>query len=392
VAAVAFVPVRGGSKSIPLKNIKLLAGKPLVWWSLVALQNSSQIEAIYVATDSAVIRATVLSFQFDKVRIYDRRHENAQDTSSTESVVIEFLETHPLSPDCLFVLCQATNPFVEPTDFDRAIKALERSTADSLLSVVVSKRFLWTREGTPLNYDFVRRPRRQDFEGCYLENGAFYVNRVENILKHRNRLSGKVLPFEMSDVSQFELDEPDDWTVCEELLRSRKTGPRHYEQAARSIRVFLTDVDGVLTDGGMYYSAEGEHLKKYQTQDAHGMRLLQQEGIKIGLVTSENSEINRRRADKMKLDIAIHGSTNKLANVTALCQDLGVTLAQVAYIGDDLNCHELLQAVGLRACPRNAVTKVKNVPGIIHLQRSGGEGAVREFADFILNMKALGQD
>ena len=149
------------------------------------------------------------------------------------------------------------------------------------------------------------------------------------------------------------------------------------------IKVFLTDVDGVLTDAGMYYTASGDEFKKFNTHDGMGMVMLQKAGIKTGMLTTEDTPIVKRRADKLKVDYLYQGVGfgGKLAAAQEICTKEGITLNEVAYIGDDINCIELLQAVGLAACPANATPKVKAIAGIIHLQKSGGEGAAREFID-----------
>lgn len=152
------------------------------------------------------------------------------------------------------------------------------------------------------------------------------------------------------------------------------------------IKLFLTDVDGVLTDAGMYYSEHGDELKKFNTHDGMGLQIIQSLGIKTGIITSENTKIVERRFNKLKLDYLFQGkkSGGKLASAKEICEKEGISLAEVAYIGDDINCFELLSAVGLAACPANALDKVKSIPGIIQLKKSGGEGCVREFIEMII--------
>ncbi len=153
------------------------------------------------------------------------------------------------------------------------------------------------------------------------------------------------------------------------------------------IKVFLTDVDGVLTDAGMYYSEQGDELKKFNTHDGMGLQLIREKGIKTGIITSENTQMVERRAKKLKLDYLYQGKREggKLASVLEICEKEGISLKEVAYIGDDVNCFELLSNVGLAACPANAIDAVKNIPGIIRMNKKGGEGCVREFIELILN-------
>lgn len=152
------------------------------------------------------------------------------------------------------------------------------------------------------------------------------------------------------------------------------------------IRLFLTDVDGTLTDGGMYYGSDGTEFKKFNTRDGMGLQLLQRTGVKVGIVTSENTTINVNRARKIGLDYLKQSARDggKLAAVNEICDELGISLSEVAYVGDDVNCYDLLAAVGWAACPADACEKVRHIPGIHILERRGGDACVREWIDMIL--------
>lgn len=383
---IAFIPVRGGSKSIPLKNIKGLGGKPLLHYSLQALDQCPEVSDIIVSTDHAEIEKAALDFGSKKVHIHHRSPANAQDKSSTESVMLEYLKISHHENDDQFILVQATNPFPVAHDFSKALKQIKKEKAQSLLSVVRSKRFFWSESGKPLNYDFKKRPRRQDFDGMMMENGAFYISSVGAILKSKNRLSGKISLYEMPEESGFEIDEPSDWTIVEGLLKSRKVTSKSAKKRSLSdIKLFLTDVDGVLTDAGMYYSEKGDELKKFNTLDGMGLQLLMKAGVKTGIVTGENTQLVNWRRQKLGLDFLQQGAKDKLTIVKGICSELKITLNEVAFIGDDINDFEILSEVGFPACPSSAVDKIKSIPGILKLSKSGGEGVVREYIDLILS-------
>lgn len=215
---LAFVPVRCGSKSIPLKNIKLFCGKPLVYWNLQALQSSSKVDEIYVATDCSEIKEVVKSFAFSKVSVYDREPENAADKSSTESVMLEFLRSRSFTGDETFILVQATSPLTSSEDFNNAIDIFKSGKFESLLTCARVKKFFWNENGVPINYDYRKRPRRQDFKGVLLENGSFYINLVGNIIRDENRLSGKIGIYEMPEYKSVDIDELDDWALAERQM------------------------------------------------------------------------------------------------------------------------------------------------------------------------------
>ncbi len=380
---IAFIPARGGSKSIPLKNIKLFCGKPLIYWSLNALEHVALVDEIIVATDNVTIANIALSFSFKKVKVFRRSPENATDTASTESVLLEYFRTVHLLPSDVVILVQATSPLTESIHFDEALTQYFENKYDSILTCVRSFRFFWNADGTPKNYDYKERPRRQDFAGDLMENGAFYINSVENIVQYRNRLSARIGIYEMPSYTAMEIDEPDDWKMMEALMNRHVLSKRNF----KDIRLFLSDVDGVLTDGGMYYSESGDESKKFNTRDGMGFQLLREVGIKTGIITSENTHIVERRASKLKIDYLYQGKRNggKLQDALDICQKEGITLEQVAYIGDDVNCYDLLSQVGAAACPADAADKIKSIPGILILNKKGGEGAVREFIELFLS-------
>lgn len=152
------------------------------------------------------------------------------------------------------------------------------------------------------------------------------------------------------------------------------------------IKLFASDVDGTLTDGCMYYAENGIELKKFNFRDGMGFQLLREVGIKTAIVTTENTQIVRKRADKLKIDFLSVGSLDKLDFIKKICKEINISLTEVAYIGDDINDIELLEQVGLKACPCDAVERVKQIKNIKILTKCGGEGAVREFIEYILSL------
>jgi len=379
MSIIAFIPARGGSKSIPEKNSKIFCGKPLIFWNLQELQKSN-VDKIVVATDSEKIKSVVNSFNFSKVKVYDRSKENAQDTSSTEAVILEYISSSDLSDEDIFMLAQATSPFTQTSHFNEGLELFKKH--DSVLSCCESKRFSW-KNGKALNYDIYNRPRRQDFQGTLIENGAFYISSVSNIKQSKNRISGNIGIYEMPEYTYTEIDEIEDWIVAESLMK--RFVLKNVKRDFSKIKLFLSDVDGVLTDAGMYYTESGDEFKKFCTYDGMGFQILQKSGIKVGMLTTEDRELNRRRAKKLGLDFDFHGAKDKLQIVKDLCAKENITLNEVAYIGDDVNCFGLLSHVGIAACPNNAVAKIKAIPNIMQLEKNGGDGVVREFVELFLS-------
>lgn len=222
---IAFIPVRGGSKSIPLKNIRPLCGKPLVYWTAKAACECKRIDKVYISTDSEQIRLVVEGFALDKVVVVDRSAETASDTASTESAMLEFAEKHDFDN---IILIQATSPMLTAEELNKGLELYERPDCDGVFSAVRRYQFLWTSmpDGTahPYNYDIYHRPRRQEYDGYLVENGAFYITSRERLLSTKNRISGNIRALEMSDISLYEIDEPSDWVVIEEMMRSINSG------------------------------------------------------------------------------------------------------------------------------------------------------------------------
>ena len=384
MSVIAFIPVRGGSKSIPLKNIKPLCGKPLVCWNIEALEACPLVDEVIVATDSDEIWKTVESRNYKKTHLYRRSAQNACDTASTESVMLEYIEYAQMPKDDVFMLVQATSPLTEAVHFTEALQMYGEGKYDSMLTCVRNYRFFWNEDGSSMNYDYMSRPRRQNFSGMLMENGAFYINTVGNILSNGNRLGGKIGIYEMPEYTATEIDEPDDWMILEKLMRKYES--EFVNQKKPNIKLFITDIDGTLTDGGMYYSENGDELKKFNTRDGMGLQMLREAGIKTAIITSEDRKLNQRRAEKLKVDFIRQGRVNggKLAVAHEIATEMGITMQEVAYIGDDVNCLEILSEVGYAACPADACEKVKDIPCIKIMSKKGGEGCVREFVENIL--------
>jgi len=345
MSILAFIPARGGSKSIPLKNIKMFCGKPLIYWSLLALQKS-RVDKIIVATDSNHIKNTVLSFSFSKVEVYNRNDKNATDEASSESVMLEYIKSVNMQESYTFMLVQATSPFTQTNNFDEALDLFE--SFDSVVSCSIIKRFFWNENGVPLNYDINKRKRRQDFKGTLIENGAFYINSVKNIKESKNRIKGKIGIYQMPEYTRIEIDEELDWTIAEKTMYKYVLNNKKYN--INNIKIVLTDVDGVLTDAGMYYSENGDEIKKFCVYDGMAFKILQDHGYKVGIITTEDMNLNRRRAKKLNLDYDFHGINDKLTAVKKLCKKENIDINQVAYVGDDINCYELLLNVGIANC------------------------------------------
>ena len=160
------------------------------------------------------------------------------------------------------------------------------------------------------------------------------------------------------------------------------------EKRLNNIKLFITDIDGVWTDGGMYYDQSGNEWKKFNTADSAGVLLLKMVNIPTAIITGEDTNIVKRRAEKLNIPHLFMGVQDKLSVTVKLCHELNISIDDVAYIGDDLNDYHLLQKVGLSASPINAPEYIKNkVDWVVPVK--GGDGAYRTFVEFYLERADL---
>ena len=152
---------------------------------------------------------------------------------------------------------------------------------------------------------------------------------------------------------------------------------------SKEIKLILTDIDGVWTDGGMYYDQMGNEWKKFHTYDSAGVLFAHKLNILVGIITGENTQIVERRAKKLKVDYLFQGVKNKVAVATKLIEDMEINFENVAYIGDDINDVALLKKVGIAGVPNNAPDYIK-VLRTIETKKNGGEGVFREFVEEII--------
>jgi len=377
---VGLVPLRGGSKSIPDKNIRPIAGKPLCAWVLEAACASKLFDQVYVSTDSVIIAGVVKALGLG-ITVIDRPAHLATDEASTESVMLHLAESVNFD---LLVTIQATSPLLTPFDLSGAMAKFEGENLDSLLTGVRLKRFFWSDNGAALNYDPLKRPMRQQFDGTIMENGAFYFTRKSVLEKYKSRLGGKIGIYEMPGETSVEIDEPGDWDFVEALLKKRTR--EEINEKLKKIKLLAMDCDGVLTDAGMYYGEDGDELKKFNTRDGQGIALLREKGLKTAIISGEESQAVARRAEKLKIDGLYMGVKDKGLIISQLMDKYNLELSNIAYIGDDLNDLPAIELAGFSFAVNDAADEVKSQVDYI-LSACGGKGAVREVCSMLLTVE-----
>lgn len=220
---ITIIPARGGSKGLPGKNIRNLAGKPLIAHSILTAKSAQLVNHVYVTTDDPKIADISRNYG---ASVINRPLELATDEATSEVALLHalsILEMNDSSID-LVVFLQCTSPLRTSNDIDHAIKQLQNENSDSLLSVSPSHRFLWQRINglaQSINYNYHERKRRQDMNPQYLENGSIYIFKPWILKEHSNRLGGKISLFVMSEIAAHEIDTLLDFEIAEFLLKQQ---------------------------------------------------------------------------------------------------------------------------------------------------------------------------
>ena len=379
---IAIIPARGGSKGIPRKNIINLCGKPLIAWTIEQVKGSKYIDEVYVSTDDLEIKK--VSQQYG-AKIINRPKELASDSASTESALLHASEylNHGYDIMCLF---QCTSPMRYSYQIDEAIEQLFRENADSLLSGYRNDVFFWDMKGNSINYDYKKRPRRQDKEWEFVENGSFYIFKKEVLLKYKNRLGGKISLYYMPKWMSFEIDEPFDLELIRFLMENKflkNIDNKVIQEKVEKIKLVIFDVDGVFTDGSVYVNEQGREMLKFSRIDGKGIELLREKGINVAVISSEDSKIVENRMKKLKITDVFLGIKNKLEIYDSLKKKYDLTDENICFCGDDIQDIPVLKKVGLSCCPKNAVDEVKSICDYVST-KSGGHGFVRDVARLIL--------
>jgi N-acylneuraminate cytidylyltransferase len=382
---VAFIPLYGDSRpdvncATGVNSLRQMAGRPLFAWSLEQAIASGCFDAIYLVTDSLAEVRKEVADEFpsaDKlVEVLD--YDILQGEGSRDNALLKLQQKVPFDVMCLI---QAASPLTRAEDFRAAKQKFLFENLDSLLTAVQSRRFFWTRAGAPIGFDVMERPRRQDIEGYLVENGAFYLTSVKLLADHHCRLGGRIGIHEMTAETAIEIIDEAGWMAAEQLLLKQKLASA--KARAFQIKALVLDVDGTLTDAGMYYGPAGEALKKFNTRDAHGLQLLRENGISICVISTEDSPAVAARMKKLRIDEYYPGVQKKLPLLLQLAKRWDIPLQDIGYIGDDLSDLECLSRVGSAFCPADAVSEILRQAHYV-CERAGGHGAVREVCDIIL--------
>ena len=395
---LCIIPARGGSKGIPRKNIRAVAGKPLLAWSIDAACASQTINRIVVSTDDDEIAAIA---QENGVEIVRRPAETATDEAASESAlvhVLDYLQGENYLPDVV-VFLQATSPCRLASDIDGAVDLLLEKDFDSVFSGCpehFTGRWALGSDScaTPLNFDPGHRPRRQDHGIEYLENGSIYVFKPQVLRETGARMGGRIGVYPMPAERSHQIDVIEDIAFFDRLLASNSTFFPPQECVAPTlppphllarVELLALDFDGVLTDNRVRVDAEGRESVFCSRSDSWGITRLKEIGVHVAVISTERNPVVEARCEKLGIP-CIRNCRKKAESLSQLAASLGLDRTAVAFVGNDTNDREALQWAGIPVVVGDCEHSLRSV-GTWGVRHSGGHGAVREICDAIIDAK-----
>lgn len=386
---LAIIPARGGSKGIPRKNVRPLNGKPLIAYTIEQALTTPSINRVIVSTDDAEIGA--VSRQYGAEVVW-RPAEISGDLASSESALLHVLDhlaqRENYEPD-LVVFLQATSPMRQPDDIENAISTLQDDHADSVFSACPYEGHIWRIKGGQLSatYDYQNRQLRQDKPEELTENGSIYVFKPWVLRKFNSRLGGKIAVYRMHVLDSFQVDELSDLEMMANLLQLRQSMVhRSGLPSLTQIRLLALDFDGVMTDNRVQVDEQGKEAVWCNRGDGWGIARLKDAGIDVVTISTETNSVVKMRSRKLGIE-CFHGCANKLSTLQEIARQRNLLQEQIGYVGNDVNDLECMAWVGLPIAVADAVPEVLAVSRTV-TTRAGGQGAVREIADWILTQNA----
>ncbi|WP_311258813.1 acylneuraminate cytidylyltransferase [Microbacterium sp. WCS2018Hpa-9] len=399
---VAIIPARGGSKGVPRKNLRRVGGVPLIERAVRTASETDGIDLVVVSTDDDEIAAVS---EAAGARVVRRPAEISGDTASSESAILhalDVLEAGGESADVVAFL-QATSPFIAQDALSGAVREVRERRADSVFAAHETYGFLWSRGDTgnasgagrsdgmgrtdgagqtdadaavALNHDAAHRPRRQDREPHFLETGAFYVFRADGFRAAKHRFFGRIRIAEVPEWTAIEIDDE------QQLRIARALAALHESPERVPVRAIVTDFDGVHTDDTATVDADGVERVRVSREDGMGVSLLRRAGIPMLILSTEVNAVVRARAEKLRVPV-LHGIDDKESALRGWAEEVGIPLADIAYLGNDVNDLPALRIVGWPVAVADAHPLVLEAARVV-LSRTGGHGAVRELIERVL--------
>lgn len=397
---LALIPARGGSKGIPRKNIRPLAGYPLIAYSIAAARQAEWVTRVIVSTDDEEIAA--IARQYGAETPFLRPVELAQDDTTDfpvfEQALLWLAEHENYHPD-LVVQLRPTSPIRPVGCVDGAIQALlANPQADSIRGVIPAGQNphkMWRiqpdgRMAPLLTVEGIREPYnapRQILPPVFWQTGHIDVIRTETILRKKSISGDIILPWKIDPAFAVDMDTPRDleraeWIITHSHLNMVTPGPRP-RQLPNHVRLVVFDFDGVMTDNRVWVDENGHELVAANRSDSLGIHLLTRKmEIELLVMSMEVNPVVSARCQKINLPV-MQAVNDKAQALQQLIADRKLNPAEVVFMGNDVNDLPCFPLVGCSVVPADAEPEVLRAADLV-LSRRGGHGAVRELCDLLM--------
>ena len=401
---LAIIPARGGSKSIPRKNIKLFGNFPLLAYSISAALKSRTVDRVIVSTDDEEIAdiARENGAETPFLRPAEFSQDDTLDFPVFEHALEWFQQNEKWYPDVVVHL-RPTTPIRPLSCVDDGVGLLlETPGADSVRSLVPSRQTpfkMWKIDGdfiVPIiksKYDEPYNMPRQKLPSTYTHSGHVDVIRATTITNKKSLTGDKILPLFLDSRFTVDIDDPEDWEYAEWMLKRMKKQivlpePRNMpDKKLDRLEMIVFDFDGVFTDNKVLVNQDGSEAVLCDRGDGMGISMLKKHGIQLAVLSTEENPVVSARCRKLDIQCC-QGLVKKEDALRTLISDKSLKSSNVAFVGNDLNDAGCFRVAGVSIAVSDAHPDLLKSADIV-LERSGGKGAVRELTEMILNAKEI---
>ncbi len=372
---VLVIPARGGSKGIPRKNLQMVNGITLIERAIKTALKSN-IHQLIVSTDDAQIKD--ISNRYETV-LHNRSMKNSDDSSSTESVILEVIQDFESTwgKEVTLGFYQVTSAFVTPKTINACFEFAEQGF--SAFSAVEFHGFIWENgiNWHPVNHPLDFRPRRQDVKQSVKETGAIYTFPLNKFKEKKYRFCSEVMPVLVNPITSLEIDTVEDLELSN--LISLQFEDINLELIDFNLpKIIFTDFDGCLTNDKVKVNMFGRESVIVNRKDGLAIKRLNRMGIEVVIATTETNKVVQVRAKKMKIE-CLSGLESKVDAISSYISARNLTWGDIWYLGNDVNDLEAIEKSTLSFCPSDASPEVFSKVDVV-LSRKGGEGLLSEIA------------
>lgn len=373
---IFIIPARSGSKGIKNKNIKILNGVEMFAWSIIhAKYLSSKDDLIIVSSDSE--KYLKITEKWDAIP-HKRSKALSGDKVFTEPVMEDVLKNFDAKLNDKVFLLQPTSPLRSKFTLNQIKKNLKKGSK-SLLTVKEAYQFEWRLQNNLGKAQYSRRPRRQDMQPKYIENGSIYMNTVENFIKNDNRVAKKADLIICNEIESIEVDNKSELDLIKSLSTTFNNQWTKERLGRKNITTLILDIDGVFASN---YKSINRNERVYSTQDSNALSNFIKNGGIVFLVSSEVKSHSENLFKKIGVKYLKFNSKNKLEDIKKFLNFQKINKNQVCFVGNDIQDLDCIKYFNTSAVPNDANESIKP-HAKIQLNSNGGQGVVVEVLELI---------